>query len=266
MWHNPLGGKVARPALARHTSHVHDSCVWHDSLIYTTWLILICDMTHSYLWYDSLGDRVTHSARAPYQLPPWLHDPFACVPCLICVRVMPHAYMWYKSLGGRVAEPALARHVSHVHDSSVCGTWLIHICVITYLAAECSSQHSRAISLLSTTVNILGTSWLFKTFIGLFRLNTRLFWATHEWVVIWRQRRAEPALARHVIHVHDSLVCVTWLIHICDIPNVEADWQSQRSRAVSVLSMKFKKLGNSMTFQDFHRALSIEYRPFSRNT
>ena len=30
------------------------SYVWHDSLICVTWLIHMCDMTHSYAWQDSL--------------------------------------------------------------------------------------------------------------------------------------------------------------------------------------------------------------------
>ena len=63
---------VTQPYLfARHVPHIcaktlihmcdwnwlcvwHDSFhVWHDSLVSVTWLIHMCDMTHSYVWHDS---------------------------------------------------------------------------------------------------------------------------------------------------------------------------------------------------------------------
>jgi len=37
--------------------------VWHDSFICVTWLIHMCDMTHSYVWHDSFI-RVTYGAPA----------------------------------------------------------------------------------------------------------------------------------------------------------------------------------------------------------
>jgi len=35
-----------RPSMAK----IH---TWHDSFIYATWLIHMCDMTHSYMWHDA---------------------------------------------------------------------------------------------------------------------------------------------------------------------------------------------------------------------
>jgi len=35
--------------------------VWHDTLICVTWLIDMCDMTHSYVWHDSFMCVMTDS-------------------------------------------------------------------------------------------------------------------------------------------------------------------------------------------------------------
>ena len=34
--------------------------VWHDSFLCVTWLILMCDMTHSYVWYVSFISHDHH--------------------------------------------------------------------------------------------------------------------------------------------------------------------------------------------------------------
>ena len=72
------------------------SCVWHDSFIRVTWLILcvtwlthMSDMTHSCVWHDSLI-RV---------------NSFMCVTWLIHMCDMTHSSVW--------------------HNSSICLTWLI---------------------------------------------------------------------------------------------------------------------------------------------
>jgi len=44
----------------------------HDSLICVTWLIHMCDMTHSYVWHDS----------------------FICVTWFIHMCDMIHSYVW----------------------------------------------------------------------------------------------------------------------------------------------------------------------------
>jgi len=42
-------------------SHVTHSCMWHDSSVYETWLIHVCDMTHSYVWHGSFTGDMTNS-------------------------------------------------------------------------------------------------------------------------------------------------------------------------------------------------------------
>jgi len=36
-----------------HVCDMTHSCVWHDSFMCVTWLIHGCDMTHSHVWHDS---------------------------------------------------------------------------------------------------------------------------------------------------------------------------------------------------------------------
>ena len=60
-----------------HVTHMVTSCqwhdTWHDSFTCVTWLIHVCDMTHSYVWHDSFT-RVT-----------WR----------IHMRDMTHLYVWH---------------------------------------------------------------------------------------------------------------------------------------------------------------------------
>jgi len=67
------------------------SYMWHDSFVYVTWLIRICDMTHSCVWHDS----------------------FVYVTWLIRICDMTHSFMW--------------------HDFLVYVTWLPRKCDMTYL-------------------------------------------------------------------------------------------------------------------------------------
>jgi len=73
-----------------HMCDITHSHVWHHSFICVTWLIHMCDMTHSYVW----------------------HVPFICVTWLMHACDMTHSYVW--------------------HDSFMCVTWLIHMCNTTH--------------------------------------------------------------------------------------------------------------------------------------
>jgi len=73
-----------------HMCDMTHSCVWHDSLIWVTWLIHMCDMTHSYVWHDS----------------------FIGVTGRIHMCDMTHSYLF--------------------HDSSMCVAWRLHMCDITH--------------------------------------------------------------------------------------------------------------------------------------
>jgi len=59
-----------------HMCDMTHSYVWHDSFICVTWLIHMCDKTHSYVWHDS----------------------FICVTWLIHMCDMTHSYVWHDSV------------------------------------------------------------------------------------------------------------------------------------------------------------------------
>jgi len=83
VWHDSL--------YAQHDSFIG---VWYELFICGTWLVHMCDMTHSCAWYD---------------------DAFKCVTWLIHIRGMTHSYVCDMTR-------------SYVrHDSFVCVTWLIHM-------------------------------------------------------------------------------------------------------------------------------------------
>ena len=83
-----------------HVCDMTHSCVWHDSFMCVTWLIHVWDMIHSCVW----------------------HDPFMCVTWLIHVCDMTHSCVW--------------------HDSFTCVTWLIHVCDLTRVSHYHTSEKS----------------------------------------------------------------------------------------------------------------------------
>ena len=84
------------------------SYVWHDSIICVTWLIHMCDMTHSYVWHGKFTCQihVWHGSFTcvTWQIHVW-HGSFTCATCqihvwhgsftyvtrLICTRDMAHS-------------------------------------------------------------------------------------------------------------------------------------------------------------------------------
>ena len=120
-----------------HMCDMTHSHVWHDWFTCVTWLIHICDMTHSYVW----------------------HDAFTWVTWLIHMCDMKHSYIWHNSWLIHVSDMThshtTVRHntglihtyecvvmsltwMSHVlcrtrHDSFICVTRPIHMCNITWV-------------------------------------------------------------------------------------------------------------------------------------
>jgi len=103
-----------------HVCDVTHSPVWHDSLICVTWLIHKCDMTHSYVWRDS--SYVWHCS---FIFATWLI--YTCA--MTGVSNVTCSTEWVVS---HVNE---SRHVTHMNESClfICVTWLIHICDMTHL-------------------------------------------------------------------------------------------------------------------------------------
>ena len=86
-----------------------------------TWLIHMCDMTHSYVWHDSfiyVTWPMHMSEQVLLDVSKWWCVTWLIPPVYMSVRVgtllcdMAHSYVW--------------------HDSFICVTWLIHKCDMTH--------------------------------------------------------------------------------------------------------------------------------------
>ena len=130
------------------------SLVASSSGICVTWLIHMCDMTHSFVWRDSFICGTwrkalylntfsnAREASSRHRLVSVWHDSFICVPWRIHMCSMTHSYVW--------------------HDSSICVTWLIHVCDMSHAYASHDSlicgawweaSHSQCLS------NVRGASF-----------------------------------------------------------------------------------------------------------
>ena len=182
-------------------THSH---AWQNSFICVTWLTHTCDMTHSYMCYDSDVTRLTHTCDMTHS--------YMCD--------MPHSYTWSfihvtwlthtcdmtqmrrPNVGGRTSQfhscvchmthscdmthprdrthPHVTRDSFMWHDSSTCDTWLIHIwrnSLIHVVVYVCDMTHSY----------------------------------------MWHDSDAKTQRGRPYFLV--SCMCVTWLIRMCDMPH-----------------------------------------------
>jgi len=134
--------------------------VWRDSFTCVTWLIHVCDVTHSYVWHDAF---MSHDVGCP------VVAILRCVTWLIHVCGMTHSCVWHDSficvtwpiheswcelpcvdhsevcgmIYSRVCHDSLTCVTWHVdmwditcacvlHDSVLCVAWLIHVCDVTH--------------------------------------------------------------------------------------------------------------------------------------
>jgi len=112
-----------------HMCDMTHSYVWHDSFICVTWHIRMCDMTHLYVWRDSFI-RMT-----------W--------PIRICD--MTHSYVW--------------------PHSSICVTWRIRMCAMTH-SYVCHDEFVYVTWL-------IGVSWLIHMCAMIHRYGTGVPWLIH---------------------------------------------------------------------------------------
>jgi len=93
-----------------HMCDMTHSYVWHDSFICVTWLIHMCDMTHSYVWHDSWryvtirreSTEITRSCRT-YK----------------CIILTFHTMQWY-------TYKFVSLHCRFVSLPLICATFLYH--------------------------------------------------------------------------------------------------------------------------------------------
>jgi len=105
--------------ICRHATSLSFTCVLHDAFMCVTWFIHLCDLTHWYVWHDSLIV--------------W-HDSSMCVTWPIDMCDMTHSYMWHDSMICEIWSIDLCdmAHSYAWHDSLICVTWLIHTCDMTH--------------------------------------------------------------------------------------------------------------------------------------
>jgi len=123
-------------------THSH---VWNDSFVCVTWLNCTCGLTYSHVWHDSFT-RVTwlmYLCGISYSYV-W-HESCTCtrVTWLIHMCVMTHSYVRRDSL---VCMTWLIRTCDMTHsyirrDLSMCVTWLVRTCA-TWRIRTCSTTYS----------------------------------------------------------------------------------------------------------------------------
>jgi len=166
-----------------HVCDMTHSCVWHDSFMCVTWPIHLCDMTHSCVWHDS----------------------FIRVPWLIHMCDMTYSHVW--------------------HDSSICVTWLIHMCDMTH-------------------PSVWHVTWLFFMWDMTHKHSYFLVCCTGDDVHF-------SALHHEGRHKNRSHLCVTWLIHTCDITQFHMGHESQTFVRYSVLHWRRRQTYKSVINQSY---------------
>jgi len=105
--------------------------MWQDCMF--SWLIHVCDMTHSYEWHDSF-------ICVTWLIPMW-HDGMCAQHRHSCMRDMTHSYAWHDSFTQYLRSPKALLKISYMwhdsfmcvmthsyvwHDSLVCVVWFVH--------------------------------------------------------------------------------------------------------------------------------------------
>ena len=179
---------------------VTHSYVWDDLFICVIWRIHMRDMTRSCVWEerrclgcDAWHDSLTcatwliHVANmhvCDMTHPCLCHDAFIRVTWLVRTCDMTHSYEGRDSFACLTKDTVSARH-----DSLVCATWRIHMCDMTHLRVY---QEKWGLGLIHMCDMTHSDVW-----------HDSLVDATCD-VTHWCVR-------------HDSFTCVTWFIHMCDM-------------------------------------------------
>jgi len=202
-----------------HVCDLTPSCVWHDSFVCVTWLIRACDMTHSCVWHDSCMcvTWLIHVWDLTH-LFVW-HDSLMCVTWLIRVCDMTHSYVWHDSFMcvTWLIQMCDMTHCCVWHESLMCVTWHIHVCNMT---------HSHDVFTCDTTHSCVRYWLVHMRHARLMCVTWRIHMSNmRSWHVTWHVHVCAITCshATGLIDVcgmtrwcecHDSLIWVTWLIHV----------------------------------------------------
>jgi len=178
-----------------HMCDMTHSYVWHDSFICVTWLIHMCDMTHSYVWQAS----------------------FICGTWPICLCDVTFSYVWkwlirwcdrthsYVGHGAFIEEMWLI----HMHDMacSMCVACLsrLHVCVYMCVYVFMCDMTDSYVRHDSITAAYRG-AWL--SHLSWHDSSTCVTRLIHMW----------DMTCSYVFH--DSVIYMTWLIHMCDMTQI----------------------------------------------
>ena len=210
--------------------------VRHDSFICVKWLVHMCDMTNSCMrhvacicvTHDSFicvtHDSficVTHDSFICVTHDSFIcvtHDSFICVACLIHTCDMTLSYVWHDSF---IRVTWLITTASVTCRMHMFDTWLIHMCDVTYLYVL------NSFICVTWRMHMCDT-WLIHTCV---LTHSYVWYACHSYVwlvcicdmtdsVSDSQCVTIRPYVRHdacTCVTHDSFVCVTWLIHTCNM-------------------------------------------------
>jgi len=216
LWHASFIFLSSTSTLPESCTVTGDRYTWHVSFICVTWLIRICDMSHSHVWRDSIVralwlrlhvcDLIYISAIIIYFCPastPHCRQRLICVPWLLHKCDVFQSCVWHDTFTCDVTYLCVCR------DSFICATWHIH---------TCDMSHSYVGHLLQPFLQP-HSHRRFKCMTWLIHMCdvTHSYMCPHTIVCVTWLNHACTMTFPLVQPSRDTFICVTWLIHLSAI-------------------------------------------------